>query len=114
MKKLKVPTRLDKDKMRLFAQLDERQEVARFTHAISIFTEGMLMMKTTLVGIIKVLLLLLIVNCKIQIKFSRFQSRLIQNNYLKTVSGKNWLNKSLSHYTMDLFSTQGQKWVILL
>lgn len=29
-------------------------KVAKLTHAISIFTEGILMMKTTLVGIIKV------------------------------------------------------------
>ncbi|XP_064625131.1 WASH complex subunit 5-like isoform X1 [Lineus longissimus] len=49
-----LPTRLEKDKMRDYAQLDERYEVARLTHAISVFTEGMLMMKTTLVGIIKV------------------------------------------------------------
>ncbi|RUS78371.1 hypothetical protein EGW08_013864 [Elysia chlorotica] len=49
-----VPTRLEKDRMKEFAQLDERYEVARLTHAISVFTEGMLMMKTTLVGIIKI------------------------------------------------------------
>lgn len=30
-------------------------QVAKLTHAISIFTEGILMMKTTLVGIIKVM-----------------------------------------------------------
>jgi len=30
-------------------------KVAKLTHAISIFTEGILMMKTTLVGIIKVM-----------------------------------------------------------
>ena len=29
-------------------------QVARLTHSISVFTEGILMMKTTLVGIIKV------------------------------------------------------------
>lgn len=29
-------------------------KVAKLTHAISVFTEGILMMKTTLVGIIKV------------------------------------------------------------
>ena len=29
-------------------------KVARLTHSISVFTEGILMMKTTLVGIIKV------------------------------------------------------------
>lgn len=31
-----------------------RPQVAKLTHDISIFTEGILMMKTTLVGIIKV------------------------------------------------------------
>jgi len=49
-----VPTRLDKDKMKEFAQLDERFEVAKLTHSISVFTEGVLMMKTTLVGVVKV------------------------------------------------------------
>lgn len=51
---LEVPTRLDKDKLRECAQLEARYQVAKSTHAISVFTEGMLMMKTTLVGIIKV------------------------------------------------------------
>uniref|UniRef100_A0A8D0WB04 WASH complex subunit 5 n=1 Tax=Sus scrofa TaxID=9823 RepID=A0A8D0WB04_PIG len=51
---IEVPTRLDKDKLRDYAQLAPRYEVAKLTHAISIFTEGILMMKTTLVGIIKV------------------------------------------------------------
>lgn len=49
-----VPTRLDKEKMREYAQLEDRYQVAKLTHAISVFTEGILMMKTTLVGIIKV------------------------------------------------------------
>ena len=41
--------------MKEFSQLDERFDVARLTHSISVFTEGILMMKTTLVGVIKVL-----------------------------------------------------------
>ncbi|GAB6028824.1 WASH complex subunit 5 [Chamberlinius hualienensis] len=49
-----VPTRLEKDKLKEYAQLDHRFEVAKLTHAISVFTEGILMMKTTLVGIIKI------------------------------------------------------------
>jgi hypothetical protein len=36
-------------------------KVAKLTHAISIFTEGILMMKTTLVGIIKVTTVLMLV-----------------------------------------------------
>ncbi|XP_048363466.1 WASH complex subunit 5 isoform X2 [Sphaerodactylus townsendi] len=51
---IEVPTRLDKDKLRDYAQLVPRYEVAKLTHAISVFTEGILMMKTTLVGIIEV------------------------------------------------------------
>ncbi|PSN50014.1 WASH complex subunit 5 [Blattella germanica] len=49
-----LPTRLEKDRMREFAQLEERHEVAKLTHAVSVFTEGVLMMKSTLVGIIRV------------------------------------------------------------
>uniref|UniRef100_A0A3Q1JJX3 WASH complex subunit 5 n=1 Tax=Anabas testudineus TaxID=64144 RepID=A0A3Q1JJX3_ANATE len=51
---MEVPTRLDKDKLKDYSQLVARYEVAKLTHDISIFTEGILMMKTTLVGIIKV------------------------------------------------------------
>jgi len=49
-----LPTRLEKDQMKTYAQLDARYEVARLTHEISVFTEGMLMMKTTLVGVIEI------------------------------------------------------------
>lgn len=48
-----VPTRLDKDKLREYAQLDERYAVAKNTYQISVFTEGILMMKKTLVGVIE-------------------------------------------------------------
>ncbi|GIY78616.1 WASH complex subunit 5, partial [Caerostris extrusa] len=49
-----VPTRLMKDQLKAYAQLDERYKVAKLTHAISVFTEGILMMKRTLVGIIQI------------------------------------------------------------
>ena len=49
-----VPTRLDKDKLKDYAQLDERYKIAKLTNAISVFTDGMLMMKSTLVGVIKI------------------------------------------------------------
>ena len=48
-----LPTRLMKDQMKHYAQLDQRHEVAKLTYSISLFAEGMLMMKTTLVGIIE-------------------------------------------------------------
>lgn len=36
-----VPTRLEKDKLRDFAQLEQRMEVAKLTHSASTFTTGM-------------------------------------------------------------------------
>lgn len=48
-----LPTRLDKDKIREYAQLDERYIVAKNTYSISVFTEGILMMKKTLVGVVE-------------------------------------------------------------
>lgn len=47
-----LPTRLEKDKLKEYAQLDERFEFAELTHSISVFSEGMRMMKSTLVGVI--------------------------------------------------------------
>ncbi|KAK6645588.1 hypothetical protein RUM43_001868 [Polyplax serrata] len=49
-----VPTRLDKDQLKEFAQLDNRFEVAKLTHAVSVLTEGITMMKSTLVGVIRI------------------------------------------------------------
>ncbi|XP_054285996.1 WASH complex subunit 5-like isoform X1 [Macrosteles quadrilineatus] len=49
-----LPTRLDKDKLREYAQLDHRMEVAKLTHRVSVFTEGVLRMKSTLVGIVRI------------------------------------------------------------
>ncbi|XP_022909938.2 WASH complex subunit 5 [Onthophagus taurus] len=47
-----LPTKLDKDKIREYAQLKERFEYAKLTHSISLFSMGMRMMKSTLVGVI--------------------------------------------------------------
>jgi hypothetical protein len=49
-----LPTRLEKVELKDFAQLDERNQLAKLTHGVSKFTEGILAMQTTLVGIIKV------------------------------------------------------------
>lgn len=48
-----VPTRLDKSQIKEYAQLDERYNIAKNTYYISVFTEGILMMKKTLVGVIE-------------------------------------------------------------
>lgn len=47
------PTRLSKDKIREYAQFEERARVAQLTNSIAVFTKGILMMKTTLVGVIE-------------------------------------------------------------
>lgn len=49
-----MPTRCEKEQFKNFAQLPERYKLARATHAISVFTEGMLAMENTLVGVIEV------------------------------------------------------------
>jgi WASH complex subunit strumpellin len=49
-----MPTKLEKDKVKDLAQLDVRFALAKSTYAISQFTEGMLAMQTTLVGVIRV------------------------------------------------------------
>lgn len=47
------PTRLEKDKLREYAQFEERAKVAQLTNSIAVFTKGILMMKKTLVGVIE-------------------------------------------------------------
>ncbi|CAG0914246.1 unnamed protein product [Notodromas monacha] len=48
-----VPTRLDKDRLRDFARPEDRFLVARLTDSISLFSQGILLMKTTLVGVVE-------------------------------------------------------------
>ena len=40
-----VPTLLDKEKVKDYAQLDQRYEIAKSTYSISLYTEGLLQMK---------------------------------------------------------------------
>ncbi|GBP35011.1 WASH complex subunit 5 [Eumeta japonica] len=49
-----IPTKLEKEKLRDYAQLNHRLEVAKLTHSASTFTTGILDMKSTLVGVIRV------------------------------------------------------------
>eukprot|EP01087_Luapelamoeba_hula_P013132 TRINITY_DN3739_c0_g1_i1.p1 TRINITY_DN3739_c0_g1~~TRINITY_DN3739_c0_g1_i1.p1 ORF type:complete len:1176 (-),score=252.84 TRINITY_DN3739_c0_g1_i1:43-3570(-) len=49
-----LPTKLEKAELKDFAQLDSRYLLAKHTYHVSMFTEGILAMETTLVGIIKV------------------------------------------------------------
>jgi WASH complex subunit strumpellin len=49
-----LPTKVEIDETKAYAQLDERFELAKLTHQVSIFTEGILAMEKTLLGVIQV------------------------------------------------------------
>ncbi|MDP2434754.1 MAG: WASH complex subunit 5, partial [archaeon] len=49
-----LPTRVDKSELRDLAQLEQRYHLAKLTHDVSVFTEGILAMETTIVGVIPV------------------------------------------------------------
>ena len=49
-----LPTRLEKDKLKEFSQLDKRFEIARLTHKVSVLSRGILAMRTTLVGVVQI------------------------------------------------------------
>lgn len=49
-----VPTRLEAKDLKEFAQLDLRFELSKATHHVSIFTEGILVMERTLLGVIQI------------------------------------------------------------
>lgn len=54
-KKVKeIPLKLQKVHLKEYAQFDERFELAKLTHEITIFTEGMLTMDKCLMGVIEV------------------------------------------------------------
>lgn len=46
-----LPTKVEKDQVRTFACLDDRAQLSRITYAVSVYTEGILAMQTTLVGV---------------------------------------------------------------
>lgn len=49
-----IPTRLPRDQMKEFAQLDDRYELASATYEVSKYTEGILAMKKTLMGVVEI------------------------------------------------------------
>lgn len=50
-----LPTKVEKDQVRTFACLDDRAQLSRITYAVSVYTEGILAMQTTLVGVGRVI-----------------------------------------------------------
>lgn len=49
-----IPSRLEAKDLKDFADLDQRFELSRQTHEVSVFTEGVLLMERTLLGVIQV------------------------------------------------------------
>jgi len=49
-----LPARLERAELREYAQMEARYRLARSTHQVSVFTEGVLAMEKTLMGIIEV------------------------------------------------------------
>ena len=49
-----VPTLLDKEKLKDFSQLDQRHEIAKYTYSISLYTQGILQMKSAEIGCITI------------------------------------------------------------
>uniref|UniRef100_A0A182SYK9 WASH complex subunit 5 n=1 Tax=Anopheles maculatus TaxID=74869 RepID=A0A182SYK9_9DIPT len=48
-----LPARLEKERMKEYAQFEERFQIAKLTYTLSTFTEGILAMQTTLVGVVE-------------------------------------------------------------
>jgi WASH complex subunit strumpellin len=53
-KMVAIPTRFEAKDLKNFAQLDLRFDLSRLTHQVSVFTEGVLVMQRTLLGVIHV------------------------------------------------------------
>lgn len=49
-----VPSKLDKEQLKDYAQLDHRFRLSELTYNISVFTKGILAMKTTFVGLVAI------------------------------------------------------------
>ena len=49
-----MPTLLIKEQLKDYSQLDQRYEIAKYTHSISLYTEGILQMKSALIGCVVV------------------------------------------------------------
>jgi WASH complex subunit strumpellin len=49
-----VPTLLEKERIKEFSQLDQRYEIAQLTYSISLYTQGILQLKSTEIGCITI------------------------------------------------------------
>ena len=49
-----IPTKLPKDKLKDYAQLDDRLQMAKLTYAVSVFTKGVLSLRSVPLGVLRV------------------------------------------------------------
>ncbi|KAG7205653.1 hypothetical protein KM043_007608 [Ampulex compressa] len=49
-----IPTKLSKDKLKDYAQLDDRLKMAKLTYAVSVFTKGVLSLRSVSLGVLRV------------------------------------------------------------
>ncbi|XP_034940027.1 WASH complex subunit 5 [Chelonus insularis] len=49
-----IPTKLNKDMLKDYAQLNERLQMAKLTYAVSVFTKGVLSLKSVSLGVLRV------------------------------------------------------------
>ncbi|KAL2712235.1 WASH complex subunit 5 [Vespula squamosa] len=49
-----IPTKLPKDKLKDYAQLDDRLQMAKLTYAVSVFTKGVLSLRSVSLGVLRV------------------------------------------------------------
>ncbi|XP_063976642.1 WASH complex subunit 5 [Diachasmimorpha longicaudata] len=49
-----IPTKLYKDKLKEYAQLEERLQMAKLTYAVSVFTNGVLSLRSVSLGVLRV------------------------------------------------------------
>ncbi|XP_033351507.1 WASH complex subunit 5 [Bombus vosnesenskii] len=49
-----IPTKLPKDKLKDYAQLDDRLKMAKLTYAVSVFTKGVLSLRSVPLGVLRV------------------------------------------------------------
>ncbi|XP_053979138.1 WASH complex subunit 5 [Hylaeus volcanicus] len=49
-----IPTKLPKDKLKEYAQLDDRLKMAKLTYAVSVFTKGVLSLRSVPLGVLRV------------------------------------------------------------
>jgi WASH complex subunit strumpellin len=114
-----IPMRFEAKDLKDFSQLDERLEMAKQTHQVSVFTEGVLVMEKTLLGVIQVeprqileeglrreLVRQIARAMHVNLSFRSFNSQDVKNSLTNLAQTLNGLKKSIE-YLQDYISIAG-------